>query len=69
MDITDRCLQAAIDICKPGTPVRKIGATIHAIAVGLYKPNPVVTHSARQAPGFNLSLVGGGGAVTSASMK
>jgi methionine aminopeptidase len=46
VDITDRCLQAAIDICKPGTPVRKIGATIHAIAVGLYKPNPVVTHSA-----------------------
>lgn len=32
VDVTERCLQAAIDVCKPGTPVRKIGATIHALA-------------------------------------
>ena len=32
VDATEACLQAAIDICKPGTPVRKIGATIHALA-------------------------------------
>jgi methionyl aminopeptidase len=29
---TDESLKAAIDVCKPGTPVRKIGATIHQIA-------------------------------------
>ena len=29
---TDESLKAAIDICKPGTPIRKIGATIHALA-------------------------------------
>ena len=32
VDVTERSLAEAIKICKPGTPVRKIGATIHAIA-------------------------------------
>ena len=32
VDATDACLKAAIDICGPGVPVRKIGATIHAMA-------------------------------------
>ena len=32
VDATDACLKAAIDVCGPGVPVRKIGATIHALA-------------------------------------
>ena len=32
VDVTEKSLAEAIKICKPGTPVRKIGATIHAIA-------------------------------------
>ena len=32
VETTERALDAAIAICKPGTPVRKIGATIHQIA-------------------------------------
>ena len=32
VDATDRCLAAAIDVCGPGVPVRKIGATIHGLA-------------------------------------
>ena len=32
VDATDACLKAAIDACGPGVPVRKIGATIHALA-------------------------------------
>jgi methionyl aminopeptidase len=32
VEATDRCLNAAIAICGPGVAVRKIGATIHALA-------------------------------------
>ena len=32
VETTEKALQAAIDVCKPGTAVRKIGATIHGIA-------------------------------------
>jgi len=32
VETTERALAAAIEVCKPGTAVRKIGATIHAIA-------------------------------------
>ena len=32
VDVTEKSLAEAIKICKPGTAVRKIGATIHAIA-------------------------------------
>ena len=32
VETTERALQAAIDICGPGVAVRKIGATIHALA-------------------------------------
>ena len=46
VDVTEKSLAEAIKICKPGTPVRKIGATIHAIAdeAGLWRRGEVRRH-------------------------
>jgi len=67
VETTERALDAAIAVCKPGTPVRKIGATIHNIAdeakfgvvdkfvghgVGkLFHSGPTVRHHRNNDPG------------------
>ena len=67
VETTERALDAAIAVCAPGTPVRRIGATIHAIAdeakfgvvdkfvghgVGkLFHSGPTVKHHRNNDPG------------------
>ena len=67
VETTERALDAAIAVCKPGMPVRKIGATIHKIAdeakfgvvdkfvghgVGkLFHSGPTVRHHRNNDPG------------------